>query len=83
MGKHDKITPDSYAESRIERLERQLEEKDKQIAFDADVIEQLRKEVSKYNRWMSELQASAQDEANALRAEIDRRNEAIIRLVVR
>ena len=83
MGKHDKITPDSYAESRIERLERQLEEKDKQIAFDADVIEQLRKEVSKYNRWMSELQANAQDEANALRAEIDRRNEAIIRLVVR
>ena len=82
MGKHDKTTPDSYAESRIERLEKQLEEKDKQIAFDAETIKQLQTEVSKYNRWMSELQANAQDEANALRAEIDRRDEAIIRLVV-
>lgn len=72
-GKHDKS--DDYETARIEELENRLE-------FANETINRLQAELKKYNRWMSELQANAQDEANALRDEIDKRNEAIIRLVV-
>ena len=83
MGKHDKTTPDSYAESRIERLEKQLEEKDKQLAFDAETIKQLQTEVSKYNRWMSEIEASAQDRIDEQKAYIAKLEATIVRMAVR
>ena len=82
MGKHDKTTPDSYVESRIERLEKQLEEKDKQLAFDAETIKQLQTEVSKYNRWMSEIEAAAAEKIAEKDARIAKLEATIIRLAV-
>lgn len=75
MGKHDKATADSYLEARIEELEKRLE-------FANETVNRLQAEIKKYNKWMYEIQERAQDEANALRAEIAKRDEAILRLVV-
>ena len=61
MGKHDKLTEDSYSEARIQELENQLKERDKQLAFDAETIKKLQIQCSRMSKWASEIEANAKE----------------------
>lgn len=61
MGKHDMVTADSYGEARIQELENQLKERDKQLAFDAETIKKLQVQCSRMSKWASEIEANAQE----------------------
>ena len=84
MGKHDKrdaviaSSSEEFLKNRIARLENENSELKNRLAFSQETITKLQEQCSRMSKWASEIEANAQDEANALRAEIARRNEAII-----
>ena len=84
MGKHDKrdavidCSSEEFLKNRIERLEADNNELRDRLAFSQETITKLQEQCGRMSKWASEIEANAQDEANALRAEIARRNEAII-----
>ena len=73
MGKHDKS--DDYETARIEELEARLK-------FAEEAADDLRKQVAKYNRWMSEIEAAAAEKIAEKDARIAKLEETIIRLAV-
>ena len=77
MGKHDIRTATSseeYLQSRIKDLEARL-------AFANETTSKLKAEVSKYNRWMSEVEAAAKDRITELEEENTMLREKIAKLV--
>ena len=84
MGKHDKrdaviaSSSEEFLKNRIARLENENSELKNRLAFSQETITKLQEQCGRMSKWASEIEANAQDEANALRAEIARRNEAII-----
>jgi len=77
MGKHDKVIEKSSEEftgNRIKDLEARL-------AFANETNSKLQAEVSKYNRWMSEVEAAAKDRITELEEENTMLREKIAKLV--
>ena len=72
MGKHDKA--EGYTEARIEELE-------KRLASAEETTKKLRTEVAKYNKWMSEIEARAQDIIEEKDERIAKLEEKIVKLV--
>ena len=73
MGKHDK--PDNFEAARIEELESRL-------AFSEETNRKLREALGRANRWMSEVEAAANDKVAALQEENAKLKETIVRLAV-
>lgn len=73
MGKHDKS--DDYETARIEELEARLK-------FAEEAADDLRKQVAKYNRWMSEIEAAAAEKIAEKDARIAKLEATIVRLAV-
>ena len=77
MGKHDKtidMSSEEFTNNRIKDLEARL-------AFANETNSKLQTEVSKYNRWMSEVEAAAQDRITELEEENTMLREKIAKLV--
>lgn len=77
MGKHDKTpltSSEEYLQGRIKDLEARL-------AFVNETNSKLQKEVAKYNKWMSEIEAAAFDKVAELEAENSMLREKIAKLV--
>ena len=77
MGKHDKtidISSEEFTNNRIKDLEARL-------AFANETTSKLKAEVSKYNRWMSEVEAAAKDRIIELEEENTMLREKIAKLV--
>lgn len=79
MGKHDMRTLTSSEE----HLQNRIKDLEKRLAFVNETNSKLQKEVSKYNRWMSELEAAAQDKVAELEAENAKLRGKIVKLVER
>lgn len=78
MGKHDKV----IAQSSEEFYQNKIKDLEKRLAFAEENCEKLRTEVSKYNRWISEVQAAAEDRITEQKARIAKLEATIVRLAV-
>lgn len=77
MGKHDIRTATSseeYLQSRIKDLEARL-------VFVNETNSKLKAEINKYNKWMSEIEAAAEDKIAELEAENAKLRGKIVTLV--
>lgn len=75
MGKHDKVTADSFTEARIQELENRL-------AFAEESCRQLRETVARCNKWVKEVETAAFEKVSALEEENAKLKETIVRLAV-
>lgn len=79
MGKHDIRT----ATSSEEHLMNRIKELEKRLAFANETNGKLKAEVSKYNKWMSEIEAAAQDRLAEKDEHIAQLEAKIVKLVTR
>ena len=79
MGKHDIRTVTSSEE----HLQNRIKELEKRLAFANETNGKLKAEVSKYNKWMSEIEAAAQDRLAEKDAHIAQLEAKIVKLVTR
>ena len=79
MGKHDK-TPLTSSE---EHLQNRIKELEKKLVFANETNSKLKAELSKYNKWMSEIEAAAQDRLEEKDAHIAKLEAKIVKLVTR
>lgn len=79
MGKHDIRTVTSSEE----HLTNRIKELEKRLAFANETNGKLKAEVSKYNKWMSEIEAAAQDRLAEKDAHIAQLEAKIVKLVTR
>ena len=77
MGKHDIRTVTSSEE----HLQNRIKELEKRLAFANETNGKLKAEVSKYNKWISEIEAAAEDKVTELEAENARLRGKILKLV--
>lgn len=79
MGKHDKTiitSSEDFYENRIADLQDRL-------AFANETASKLKAEVNKYNKWISEIQAAAQDRLDEKDEYIKKLEATIVSLAVR
>ena len=77
MGKHDmtiQTSSEDFYENRIADLQDRL-------AFANETVSKLQKEVAKYNKWKSEIEAAAEDKVTELEAENAKLRGKIVKLV--
>lgn len=77
MGKHDirmATTSEEYLQNKVRELEKKLK-------FEQESNAKLRAEVNKYNRWISEIQANAQDKLDEKDAKIAVLQAKVLKLV--
>lgn len=79
MGKHDK-TPLTSSE---EHLQNRIKELEKKLAFTNETNSKLKTELAKYNKWISEIEAAAQDRLEEKDAHIAQLEAKIVKLVTR
>lgn len=79
MGKHDIRTATSSEEHLMNRI-RELEKK---LVFANETNGKLKAEVSKYNKWISEIEAAAQDRLAEKDEHIAQLEAKIVKLVTR
>jgi uncharacterized coiled-coil protein SlyX len=79
MGKHDIRTVTSSEEHLMNRIK----ELEKRLAFANETNGKLKAEVSKYNKWMSEIEAAAQDRLAEKDEHIAQLEAKIVKLVTR
>ena len=79
MGKHDMRT----ATSSEEHLMNRIKELEKRLAFANETNSKLKAELSKYNKWMSEIEAAAQDRLAEKDEHIAQLEAKIVKLVTR
>lgn len=79
MGKHDIRTVTSSEE----HLQNRIKELEKRLAFANETNGKLKAEVSKYNKWISEIEAAAQDRLAEKDAHIAQLEAKIVKLVTR
>ena len=79
MGKHDM----KMVTSSEEHLQNRIKELEKRLAFANETNGKLKAEVSKYNKWMSEIEAAAQDRLAEKDEHIARLEAKIVKLVTR
>lgn len=77
MGKHDKAiekSSEEFTQNRINDLNSRLE-------FANETIKKLQEQCGRMSKWASEIEANAQDQVEALKAENNMLREKIARLV--
>ena len=77
MGKHDKhieASSEEFTQNRIKDLEKRLK-------FEQENNAKLKAEINKYNRWVSEIQANAQDKLDEKDAKIAILQGKVLKLV--
>lgn len=79
MGKHDIRTVTSSEE----HLQNRIKELEKRLAFANETNGKLKAEVTKYNKWISEIEAAAQDRLAEKDAHIAQLEAKIVKLVTR
>lgn len=79
MGKHDIRTVTSSEE----HLQNRIKELEKRLAFANETNGKLKAEVSKYNKWISEIEAAAQDRLAEKDEHIAQLEAKIVKLVTR
>lgn len=79
MGKHDK----TFVSGSEDFYENRIADLTERLAFANDTVSKLKTEVNKYNRWISEIQAAAQDRLNEKDEYIKKLETTIIELAVR
>jgi uncharacterized coiled-coil protein SlyX len=79
MGKHDM----KMVTSSEEHLQNRIKELEKRLAFANETNGKLKAEVSKYNKWMSEIEAAAQDRLAEKDEHIAQLEAKIVKLVTR
>ena len=79
MGKHDIRTVTTSEEHLLNRIK----ELEKRLAFANETNGKLKAEVSKYNKWISEIEAAAQDRLAEKDARIAQLEAKIVKLVTR
>ena len=79
MGKHDM----KMVTSSEEHLQNRIKELEKRLAFANETNGKLKAEVSKYNKWMSEIEAAAQDRLAEKNEHIAQLEAKIVKLVTR
>ena len=79
MGKHDIRTLTSSEE----HMQNRIKELEKRLAFANETNGKLKAEVSKYNKWMSEIEAAAQDRLAEKDEHIAQLEAKIVKLVTR
>ena len=79
MGKHDMRTMTSSEEF----LQGRIKDLEKRLKFEQETNSRLKAEVSKYNKWMSEIEASAQDRLGEKDKYIEKLEEKVVKLVAR
>lgn len=77
MGKHDIRTLTSSEE----HMQNRIKELEKRLKFEQESNAKLRAEVNKYNRWVSEIQANAQDKLDEKDAKIAILQGKVLKLV--
>ena len=87
MGKHDKRdaviahSSEEFLKNRIARLENENSELKSRLAFSQETIAKLQEQCGRMSKWASEIEANAQDQVEALKAENNMLREKIARLV--
>lgn len=79
MGKHDIRTVTSSEE----HLQNRIKELEKRLAFANETNGKLKAEVTKYNKWISEIEAAAQDRLAEKDEHIAQLEAKIVKLVTR
>ena len=77
MGKHDIRTLTSSEE----HMQNRIKELEKRLKFEQESNAKLRAEINNYNRWVSEIQANAQDKLNEKDAKIAILQGKVLKLV--
>ena len=77
MGKHDIRTITSSEE----HLQNRIRDLEKRLKFEQENNAKLRAEINKYNRWVSEIQANAQDKLDEKDAKIAILQGKVLKLV--
>ena len=77
MGKHDIRTVTSSEE----HLQNRIRDLEKRLKFEQENNAKLRAEINKYNRWVSEIQANAQDKLDEKDAKIAILQGKVLKLV--
>ena len=80
MGKHDKHD-ETVRRSSEEFTQNRIKDLESRLAFANETIKKLQTEVSKYNRWMNEVEADAKDRITELEEENTMLREKIAKLV--
>lgn len=80
MGKHDKHD-ETVRRSSEEFTKNRIKDLESRLAFANETNSKLQTEVSKYNRWMSEVEAAAKDRITELEEENTMLREKIAKLV--
>ena len=79
MGKQDIRTVTSSEE----HLQNRIKDLEKRLSFANETNSKLKAELSKYNKWMSEIEAAAQDRLEEKDAHIAQLEAKIVKLVTR
>ena len=79
MGKHDM----KMVTSSEEHLQNRIKELEKRLAFANETNGKLKAEVTKYNKWISEIEAAAQDRLAEKDEHIAQLEAKIVKLVTR
>jgi uncharacterized protein YlxW (UPF0749 family) len=77
MGKHDIRTLTSSEE----HMQNRIKELEKRLKFEQENNAKLKAEINKYNRWVSEIQANAQDKLDEKDAKIAILQGKVLKLV--
>ena len=77
MGKHDIRTVTSSEE----HMQNRIKELEKRLKFEQENNAKLKAEINKYNRWVSEIQANAQDKLDEKDAKIAILQVKVLKLV--
>ena len=77
MGKHDMRTPTTSEEHLMNRIK----ELEKRLKFEQENNAKLKAEINKYNRWVNEIQANAQDKLDEKDAKIAILQGKVLKLV--
>lgn len=77
MGKHDIRTVTSSEE----HMQNRIKELEKRLKFEQENNAKLKAEINKYNRWVSEIQANAQDKLDEKDAKIAILQGKVLKLV--
>lgn len=80
MGKHDKHDA-VIAHSSEEFLNNRIKDLEKRLAFSQETISKLQKQCSRMSKWVSEIEANAEDRISELEAENAKLRGKIVKLV--
>ena len=84
MGKHDKhieTSSEEFLQNRIEKMNNETKELRKELNFANETIKRLQEQCSRMSKWVSEVEANAEDKMTELEAENAKLRGKILTLV--